>query len=135
MQHSFAATPLVDDLTQARRGFERWRRTRPRGERIPSLLWSKATSLARDLGVSKVSQALGLDYYALQRRTGHKPERTHTQQAEPGFVELSLPAAAGPARCHVEFADYRGRPMRVELIGMSPQDLASFVRSVSGSEP
>lgn len=131
---SLATTPHAYDLTQTRTDFDRWRRSRPRGERIPGVLWDKATRLARDVGVSKVSLALGLDYYALQRRTGQELERTRISQPEPSFVELSLPAPAGSARCHIELADDRGGTMRVELTGMSPQDLAAFVRGVSRTE-
>jgi hypothetical protein len=134
-QLAIPASPLPsesDDLTQARRDFDRWRRGRPRGERIPGALWKKAILLARSQGVSRVSQALRLDYYALQRRADLVPARTRAP--EPSFVEIALPAAAGSTRCLIELADERGRPLRVELAGVSSRDLASFVRSIARSE-
>lgn len=132
---SLASPAHADDVTQTRREFDRWRRSRPRGERIPSALWEAAIVLAREHGVSKVSLALRLDYYALQRRITEASElMTTTSATQAGFVELSLPTAA-PLRCQIELADHRGGTMRVELSGMSPQDLAAFVRSVSRTEP
>lgn len=131
---TLAATAPADDLTQARREFERWRRSRPRGERIPGALWEAAIGLARDHGVSKVSMALGLDYYALQRRVVEPSESMPTRPASPRFVELALPTTGPSVRCMVELADARGGAVRVELFGMSAPELAAFVRSIARSE-
>lgn len=130
-----AARLRTDDLTQTRHDFDRWRRARPRGERIPESLWQKAIELARAHGVSRVSLALRLDYYALQRRAGLVPEGTRVPEpSQASFVEIALPAAAGSMRCVVEMADDRGKPMRVDLAGMSARDLAGFVRAIARSE-
>ncbi len=48
--------------------FERWRRSRKRGTRIPEALWQAAAEAAEECGVSKTAQALGLDYYKLKSR-------------------------------------------------------------------
>jgi len=78
-------------FANARREFERWRRSRPRGARIPDRLWQMAMGLARDHGVSKTAQALHLDYYVLQHRLA--ASRVGRAQPRPtaGFIELTLP--------------------------------------------
>ena len=118
------------DLDVARREFERWRRTRPRGTRIPEALWRMALDVAREHGVSKASQTMRLDYYAVKRRLGAAAEHDRATTTE--FVELSLPAAA--ARCQIETGDDHGDRLRVEVSGLSATDLAMFVRAVAGRD-
>ncbi len=121
-------------LTETKREFDRWRRTRPRGERIPAALWQAAADLARRHGVSSTSMALSLDYYALQRRVGGGA-REHAAEtaAEPEFVELALPATrAATSSCRVELRDAAGAPVRLDLSGWSAPDLATFVRAIAG---
>ena len=121
------------NLDQARREFERWRQGRRRGERIPLTLWRTAVGLAAKHGVSKTSQALHLDYYALQRRlAGTQPKRP-ALPAE--FVEVSLLGSAHGARCQIEICAPSGGKVRVDLAGLSAAELATFVRRVSGKEP
>jgi hypothetical protein len=55
-------------LSDATHQFAGWRRSRQRGARIPPELWASALCLAHKHGVSKMSQALHLDYYAVQRK-------------------------------------------------------------------
>ncbi len=55
-----------DSLSEIRDEFERWRRDRPRGTRIPEPLWRAAAEAGRDHGVSRTAQELRLDYYALK---------------------------------------------------------------------
>ena len=121
------------DLERGRREFERWRRRRRRGERIPADLWRTATDLARRHGVSKASQALHLDYYALQRRLGEGLAKSGAREA--AFVELSLPATAPGGGCEVEICDASGAKVRVEVAGLSAAELATFVRTICGREP
>jgi hypothetical protein len=131
--HAVSPSPRQPGFEQARRDFDRWRRTRPRGERIPLALWGSAVDLARSHGVSRTSQALHLDYYSLQRRLAEtEPERlAHTAE----FVEVSLPPLSHASRCQVEICDPEGGKVRVDLSGLSARELASFVRAVSGKEP
>ncbi|MCP4549211.1 MAG: hypothetical protein GY835_22385, partial [bacterium] len=58
-----------DRLSDVRRQFERWRKGRRRGTRIPEDLWQAAADVGRQVGVSKTAQELRLDYYTLRRRT------------------------------------------------------------------
>jgi hypothetical protein len=130
MQPVSVSGPL--DLDVARREFERWRRSRPRGERIPVALWRTAVDLARRHGTSKTSQVLHLDYYALQRRlTGTEPA---TAIAGTEFVDVALPADARGSRCQLEIGDDGGGKLRVDVCGLSAKDLATFVRAVAGRE-
>ena len=122
-------------LTETKREFDRWRRTRPRGERIPAALWQAAADLARRHGVSSTSMALSLDYYALQRRVGGGGGREHAAEpaAEPEFVEIALPATRAAARsCRVELSDAGGGAVLLDLSGWSAPDLATFVRAIAG---
>jgi hypothetical protein len=93
------------DLKAASRALQAWRKTRHHRQPIPETLWSQMTALARTHGVSSVSRALRLDYYALQRRV-HEP-------APPSdFVEVKFAPAEDPNRgCTAEMEDRQGRKL------------------------
>ena len=119
-------------LIETSRRLERWRGTRQRGERIPAALWRSALELACTHGVSKTSQALHLDYYALQRRLA-EASIERPRPAAQQFVELSLPpGATSSPQCRLEIRDHDGSTVRLELSGWSAPDLATFVRAVTG---
>ena len=125
-------TRPVRSLIETSRQFERWRGTRPRGERIPPVLWASALELARSHGVSKTSQVLHLDYYAVQRRLAEVSVEVPRPAAQQ-FVELALPSGATPTpQCRLEIRDRDGSTVRLELSGWSAPDLATFVRTVTG---
>jgi hypothetical protein len=128
-----AVTGRQAGLARARREFERWRRRRQRGERIPESLWQIAVGVARAQGVSQASLALHLDYYDLQRRVAASTP-VASSQAAPTFLELSLPASRGQARCQLELSEVGGGQVRVEVSGLSPRELATFVRAVASQE-
>lgn len=122
-------------LIDASRQFERWRGTRPRGERIPPELWESALELARSHGVSKTSQVLHLDYYAVQRRLAEASVEVPRLTA-PQFVEVALPSGVAPTRqCRLEIRDRDGGALRLEFAGWSVQELAGFVRAVTDRKP
>jgi hypothetical protein len=126
------STRPVQSLIDTSRQFERWRGTRQRGERIPPVLWASALEVARSHGVSKTSQVLHLDYYAVQRRLAVVSVDVPRPAAQQ-FVELSLPSGAAPTpQCRLEIGDRDGGAVRLEFAGWSAQDLASFVRMVTG---
>jgi hypothetical protein len=95
--------------------FAAWRRERPhRSSRIPEALWQAAVQVARELGVSKTSELLGVDYYSLKGRLGGTPPKG-TRQRAVEFVEIpGKVLSAGPG-CVVELQDRRGIRLRVEL--------------------
>ncbi|GDY03837.1 hypothetical protein LBMAG49_31660 [Planctomycetota bacterium] len=96
------------------------------------MLWASALELARIHGVSKTSQVLHLDYYAVQRRLAEVSVEVPSSAAQQ-FIELALPSGVTPApQCRLEIRDRDGSTVRLELSGWSAQDLASFVRTVTG---
>lgn len=99
-------------LAGLRRRFDRWRRLRPRGARIPELLWRAAVRAAREHGVCRTSRRLGVDYYSLKSRL---TAATPPSSAPMEFVEIpSKVLSAGPG-CVVELQDRHGRRLRIEL--------------------
>lgn len=129
-------TRPAPSLNEAIRQFARWRSTRQRGERIPVQLWRIAEEVARASGVSKASQALHLDYYAVQRRLANETTVDAAAEATQ-FVELTLPTgASSPPRpqCRLELRDRDGGTVRLDLSGWPGPELADFVRSVTGRD-
>lgn len=125
----------VRSLIDASRQFERWRGARQRGARIPPVLWASALELARSHGVSKTSQVLHLDYYAVKRRLAEVSVEVPRPAAQQ-FVDVALPSGATlTAQCRLEIRDRDGGAVRLEFAGWSAQELASFVRTVTGRKP
>lgn len=135
MRESLPPTNSLPALRQTSRQFERWRAMRRRGERIPVALWDAAVHAARGHGVSKTSQTLHLDYYALQRRLDAvAAEQPNT--VVPQFVELALPAVTtSSSQCRLELCDRDGGTVRLDLSGWSARELATFVRSITSGVP
>ena len=91
--------------------------------RIPEPLWTLAVNLANAQGVCRTASALGLDYYALQKRletsAGRQPP------AEPAFIELPAPLAIGK-QCTFELSDGVGTTLRIELVGYGAAEVANL---------
>lgn len=112
-----------DDFAAARRAFERWRKTRSSGERIPEPLWRSAVRLARKHGVNPTAKALGLDYYSLKarlegdaaaRRKPREPKRRARRKS--AFVELPITGISRGDNGHAVVLERRdGTKLRVEL--------------------
>jgi hypothetical protein len=101
-------------LGGVRQRIEVWRRTRAKRSPMPQELWTAATELARELGVSRVAQELGVGYGSLKDRLGANGGRG------PGaFVEvdgaLLLSAAPATARNEVELSDASGMKVVIRL--------------------
>jgi hypothetical protein len=122
---------FLSQLKPARQQLEVWRRTRQRGGRIPEQLWTALVALARAHGVSPVSQALRLDYYALKRRVmeAEPLRRSHRKTVAP-FVELPLigPTPSSP-RCTVELAKNTGVTLTIRWEGQPAVDLIGLAES------
>jgi hypothetical protein len=70
------------------------------------------TKLARVHGVSRISAALGVEYYALKDRLeGMQKRALGSPPNLPTFVELKPLAAGQPRGCLVELEDGCGRKM------------------------
>ncbi len=125
--------PSHDILHDVRSRLERWRQSRRRGTRIPETLWRAAAEAARENGVSKVAQALGLDYYGLKKRVESTLEVSESEPAASReFLEIPLFASA--ADCVLEMVNAEGARLRVELRGSATahcQTLAQAMWSVA----
>ncbi len=126
-----------DRLSEVRHQFERWRKNRPRGTRIPEGLWQAATEVGREVGVSKTAQVLRLDYYALRRRMESVLEERPARQTWPiqeappegGFLEIP-PLCVPSPECVLEIEDPRGARLRMELKGATPAHLETLARTI-----
>jgi len=119
------------EIEEARRRLEVWRKSRPRGKRIPTRLWALAAALARTHGVSPVSQRLGLDYNGLKRRAeATKTPRRSRLKPPPGFVEL--PLIGQPAQCPnctVELGRGEEARMTIRWEGKDGLDLVGLIEA------
>ena len=125
------------DMEESRRRLEVWRKSRPRGKRIPTRLWALAAALARAHGVSRVSQTLGLDYNGLKRRAEvTTPPRRSRLKLPPGFVELPLIGQPGHGpNCTVELARGEEARMTIRWEGKEGLDLVGLVEAFWRSGP
>lgn len=112
------------------RRFRQWRESRRRGEHIPPQLWAAAAGMAREHGVSRIANRLGLNVVALNRRMHSAAEHAQDSAGDTRFVELfaapTAPAATAAVmrECVVELENERGAKMRVELNGAGLAGLA-----------
>jgi len=111
---------LPTGLERVRMGLARWRKQRRGGERIPHGLWGEAVRAARQYGLNRVSNVLGLDYNHLKRRAGQCAGAASTSKDRgPVFVELSegsVGKESGPETglaCVVELEKGNGTRMRI----------------------
>ena len=116
--------------------FERWRRTRRSGARIPQSLWSAAVHMAQAVGVAQTAKRLRLDYYSLQERVARAATAAPTWDTGPlsAFLELPAPGTAHRCTCTLELEDDAGVRLRVQLHDGPAPDLAALTRSFRGSE-
>jgi len=120
-----SASDLPRDLARARSRFEAWRSQRQAGERIPKSLWRLAVRLARSQGVSRTSDALGVDYYSLKERSeALAPEAPSARSA---FIELPVPAVAAK-QCLIEVDGSTGARMRLQLVGYDADEIEPLAR-------
>jgi transposase len=78
---------FLAELAAVRSALETWRRTRTHRRPIPPEIWEQVVPLARTHGVSRVSEALRLNYYALKRRLG-APKRARRRSGGVGASVL-----------------------------------------------
>jgi len=111
------------------RRLERWRSRRTGRSRIPDSIWTAAGQLAREHGVSRVAEVLGLEFNHLKRvsqaaESGVSKRRTKP----PAFVELIAPEPSGRRPCVIEIEGERGK-LRIELNGTA-DEVASVSRAL-----
>lgn len=120
-------------LAQAAARFARYR-SRRRLRRISPDLWELATSLAQRFGVSRTSQALGLNYSRLKdlAKTAAGKPLGGAVLAPPQFVEWLPQAGSAPTECVVEFERPDGTKARIRLQGGAAPDLPGLGRVFLG---
>lgn len=117
------------DIEPVRRQLEAWRRTRQHRDRIPEPLWGAMSKLARTHGVSSVSAALRVEYYALRDRVeGARNVSEVAKPSLPTFVELKSSVLGQPAGSRVELEDGSGNRMTVRLEAGVNLDLAAIMQ-------
>ena len=129
-------------LEGVRRRFERWRRTRMVGSRIPQSLWAAAVKVAGVYGVHRTAKALRVNYYALKTRIERDASvvaNSNTSDTAATFLELAPSDYPGDLRagfceCTLELEDGGGAKMRVYLKGVAMPDLAALSRDFWRSE-
>jgi len=130
MKNQLLESAVPAKLSQGRKHFEKWRSSHKPRTRLPADLWSLATELAHEYGVSKTARILRLDYYRLRKRSesyvpvdiGQEPpaDRQHA-----GFLELP-PVQRNPGiECVIECQDGAGSTIRIQLKGQDFDGLAS----------
>jgi hypothetical protein len=107
-----------------------WRESNKAPKHIPRQIWSKAIELATVHGVSKIAQALRLDYASLKRKLGGV--QGSRPPAPAGFFELIAPSPSAVGRCSIEVESARGAKLRLELAGVSASALGTILREFSG---
>jgi hypothetical protein len=85
-------------LEEVAEHFERWRRNKKKGDRIPQPLWDEAIGLVQTHGVSRVTRTLRLSATDLNKRRGIVRTRQRRQEpvAEATFVEIEHTPIAAP---------------------------------------
>jgi len=128
--------PVSPVLEELQRRFAAWRSAGAKGRRIPEALWEAAAVAARELGVNRVSRAIGLDYTRLKRRVlgdGAPQAEASATATGPVFVELPLDSVAQLPECVVEFEGVRGR-FTIRLAGHNPADVVALAEALSRPE-
>lgn len=87
MQARIESTLTLEEVAEH---FERWRRNKKRGDRIPKPLWDEAIELVETHGVSQVTRTLRLSATDLNKRRGMvgASRRRQVPVAEAAFVEV-----------------------------------------------
>ena len=119
---------LPRSLEVVRRRFEKWRRTRQAGSRIPKLLWTAAVKMAGIYGLHRTARALPVEYYSLKKHIelAAAPEGHRRATA---FIELPPSMPIESCGVTLELEDAEGSKMRVDLKAAASPDLAALCRS------
>ncbi len=119
---------LPTSLEVVRRRFEKWRRTRQAGSRVPKLLWAAAVKMAGIYGLHRTARALAVEYYSLKK---HVELAAAPEGHRRGTAFIELPPSMPIESCGftLELEDAEGSKMRVDLKAATPPDLVALCRS------
>jgi hypothetical protein len=120
--------PAVSKLSQQLR---LWRTSPQRKRRIPEAFWGAAARLARTYGVSRISTALKLSYYDLQRRARGTRVRRPRRPSQPTFIQLPAPDLSAAVDRHgtVEVVQSSGSRLILRLPDAKPNELLALVQA------
>ena len=123
--------PLPTKLVQGRKFFEQWRSQQTRRTRLPKQLWSLATELAREFGLSRTASTLKLSYTCLKKRMEMPVSDPMSQtKYQTQFMELR-PSQANPVtECAIECENVQGAKMRIQLKGQNLEGLTRLCREL-----
>ena len=121
-------TPAVaGDMAEAKRSFERWRRSGKRRGRIPEPLWQMAADAASIHGLHTTARRLRLNATRLKEQM-QRLDRGPASEGGPRFVELPWPGMAPASECILEAEDPTGKKLRIQLKGSATAQAASLGR-------
>jgi hypothetical protein len=119
-------------LEQARRRFERWRKTRAStrgvGSRIPEALWTLAVEASQEYGVNPTAQFLRLDYNHLKKRLRAASGAARVDRPGATFVELPTPSHH-LSSCTIELENAHGAKLKIHLANPASIDWVALTRS------
>jgi hypothetical protein len=125
---------LPAKLARGRERFEKWRSKHKTRTRLPELLWSVATKLAREYGLNPTARALRLDYNGLKKRMELSGSNQPSQTAVgTKFLQLLPAELTAVAECAIECEDAKGTKIRIHLKGAQLPDLAALSSSLWNS--
>lgn len=131
----------ADSLAEARRRFERWRKTRGSGGRIPHELWMAAGKAAAAHDAESVAAELGLDPERL-RYWSRVAAADPAENAPATFVELppradfvGMANTCQAAECLLELEEPSGRRLRIALKGAATTQVLELGRVLWRATP
>lgn len=131
-------TPLPPALARAAARFARWRAVKTH-RRLPPRLCQQATTLARQYGVSRTAQALGMNYARLRQLTQAPATMASAltpPRSRPGFVEVLPPGPFASAdECVLELERPDGTRARMRLPGGRWEDWGALAGRLWGGAP
>jgi len=110
-----ADSSLAVGLTRVEPALAAWRRQRRHREAIPDSLWRLIVPLAQAHGVSRVAQALRLNYTALKQRSVAASGTSAVGKPLGGFIEVPMVGAPSATPWVIEMDDGRGTKLTVRL--------------------
>jgi len=122
------ARPAISrELAEAKRGFDRWRRSRKRRRPIPEELWQMAVEAAMVHGVQPTARRLRLNPTKLKEWV-QTLAQGQASQPKTRFVELPWREAAPVSECILEAEDQAGKKLRIHLKGGATAQAAALGR-------
>ena len=122
-------------ISEVKKQFKIWRRTRKSPRPIPEKLWTAAISLSANHSISQISKELVVDYSRLKKRVLAKKKTKSAKMSPSGFIELNLEPPAAISECIVEMQDIVGAKMRMHFRGKTDFDLLELAKAFWSNNP